>query len=142
MFTLIEEFWIFSISGEPLVHFYQTQNSKHQFEYDLPKLDPITLSKIREVIGDISKKLRVTKKLTKLKNSEYQFVQCLKKDYLIFYKTNENVKEQKLKKLCKTISNIFEKSYKSSQLKDIEENLKIFEKFKKTLELHFKLSTL
>lgn len=141
MLALIEEFWIFSISGEPLAHFYPNQKSEHQFEYDLPELDPITLAKIREVIGNTSKRLRVTKKLTKLKNSKYQFVQCLKKNFLIFYKTNENVKEQKLKKLCETISEIFEKSYKSSQLNDIE-NIKIFDKFKKTLELHFKLSAL
>lgn len=142
MFAMIREFWIFSINGEPLVHFYQTGNGEHQFNYDLPKLDPITLSEIREVIGKNSKNLRATKKLTKLKNSEYEFVQCLKKDFLIFYKTNENVKEKKLKNLCETISNIFEKSYKSSQLKEIEENLRIFDKFKKSLELHFKLSTL
>ncbi|MEJ2296782.1 MAG: hypothetical protein P8Y23_18710 [Candidatus Lokiarchaeota archaeon] len=142
MLAIIEEFWIFSISGDPLVHFFQTLNGEHQFNYDLPKLDPINLSEMKEVIGKISKKLRTTKKLTRLKNSEYTFVQCLKKDYIIFYKTNQNVKEKKLKKLCEMISNIFEKSYKSSQLKEIDENLKIYDKFKKTLELHFKLSTL
>ena len=144
MSDIIDEFWIFTTKGEPLIHFQKSQNGENEFDYGLINLDEKSLNEMKNIIIENSKNL--TSKQMFIHSSDlhlqYNFARCLKNDSVIFYKTNENAKEKSIKKICETVGHIFEESYKVNQLKFANENLDFFEKFRKKLALYFKLSNL
>jgi hypothetical protein len=141
MSTLIDEFWIFSKKGEPLVHFIKSTEGNPNFDYVAPDLENVSLTKIQTIIAQQSKEKK-TKKLIKFNDENFNFAQCLKNDSVIFYKTLSNGKEKEIKDVCKIVGKIFEDAYKKDQLKFAEENIEIFDKFQKKLSIYSKLSNL
>jgi hypothetical protein len=141
MSALIDEFWIFSKKGEPLVHFIKSTEGDPNFEYIAPDLENISLTKIQNIIAEQSKEKKL-KKLIKFNDENFNFAQCLKNDSVIFYKTKSDAKEKEIKDVCNVVGKIFEDAYRKDQLKFAEENIDIFDKFQKKLSIYSKLSNL
>ena len=141
MSALIDEFWIFSKKGEPLVHFIKSTEGDPKFDYIVPDLEDVSLTKIRNIIAEQSKENKI-KKLIKFNEENFNLAQCLKNDSVIFYKTKSNAKEKEIKDVCRVVGKIFEDAYRKDQLKFAEENIDIFDKFQKKLSIYSKLSNL
>ena len=141
MSALIDEFWIFSKKGEPLVHFIKSTEGDPNFEYIAPDLDNISLTKIQNIIAQQSEDKK-SKKFIKFNDEDFNFAQCLKNDSVIFYKTKNDAKEKEIKDVCNVVGKIFEDAYRKDQLKFAEENIDIFDKFQKKLSIYSKLSNL
>ena len=141
MSALIDEFWIFSKKGEPLVHFIKSNKGDLSFDYIAPDLENISLTKIQNIITQQSEEKK-SKKLIKFNDEDFSFAQCLNNDAVIFYKTESQAKEKEIKDVCKIVGKIFEDAYKKDQLKFAEENIDIFNKFQKKLSIYSKLSNL
>jgi len=141
MSAFIKEFWVFSKSGEPIVQFEKANDGSQGYNYKMPDLEEETLKKIKEIIQYQSNSKKVNKLIT-FREEVFNFAQCLKNDSIIFYKTSETAKEKEIKKVCQILGKIFEETYKFNQLKFVEENLDVFEKFQKKLAIYSKLSSL
>jgi hypothetical protein len=140
--SVIKEFWIFTKTGDPLVHFDQSQENPEIYDYEGSIWKESQILPFQQIIEENFKKKKFKKDILNLNNSFFHFAQCLDNETVIFYKTNEEIKEKRMKKLCKKISRIFEDSYSPSQLEFAEENPDIFKKFRTKLNLFFKLSKL
>ncbi|NHJ22181.1 MAG: hypothetical protein EAX91_14640 [Candidatus Lokiarchaeota archaeon] len=143
MSEILEEFWIFSKGGDPLVNFYKEPNLVGSFNYRDVSFDHDTLSNIKDyIITNLQNSSQKSKNLMKFENAIVKYVQCLQNDLIIFYKTNPNVKEKAAVNLCKTISSILEDAYPQDKLAFWEGDLAFFDKFKHKVSLYFKMSAL
>lgn len=143
MSDILEEFWIFSKEGEPIVNFYKSNSLDSSFNYRFPELDQSTLSKIKEMIRlNVSNTNQKKRETMKFENNIFNFAQCLQNDAVIFYKTDNTYKEKKILNICKAVSDQFEEVYKFNQIKVWDGDLSIFEKFRKKISLLFKMSNL
>ncbi|MFX0010195.1 MAG: hypothetical protein ACFE9R_07770 [Candidatus Hermodarchaeota archaeon] len=143
MSEILEEFWIFSKEGEPLVNFYKDPNLIGSYNYRDVMLDHDTLDNIKTyILTNLQKSSQKSKNIMKLENAIVKYAQCLQNDLIIFYKTNPNVKEKVAVNLCKTISSILEDAYPQDKLVFWEGDLAFFDKFKHKVSLYFKMSAL
>ncbi|MBY9004283.1 MAG: hypothetical protein KGD73_09955 [Candidatus Lokiarchaeota archaeon] len=143
MSDILEEFWIFSKEGEPIVNFFKDPLKGNSFNFRFPELDQSTLVEIKEMIrlnvSNINQKKRET---MKFERGIFNIAQCLQNDAVIFYKTDNTHKEKKVLNICKAVSDQFEEIYKFNQIKVWDGDLSIFEKFRKRVSLLFKMSNL
>jgi hypothetical protein len=143
MSDIIEEFWIFSKEGDPIVNFYKDPSLGSSFNYRFPKLDQSTLAEIKEMIHiNISNTSKKKIDIMRFEDKIFNFGQCLQNDAVIFYKTEGTHKEKKILNICKAVSDQFEEIYKFNQIKMWEGDLSIFEKFRKRISLLFRMSSL
>ena len=143
MSDILEEFWIFSKDGEPIVNFYKDPSIGNSFNFRFPELDQSTLGEIKEMVRFNASKTNQKKRETmKFEEGIFNIAQCLKNDAVIFYKTDDTYKEKKILNICIAVSDQFEEIYKFNQIKVWDGDLSIFEKFRKRVSLLFKMSNL
>ncbi|MFX0048497.1 MAG: hypothetical protein ACFE8G_10075 [Candidatus Hermodarchaeota archaeon] len=143
MSEILEEFWIFSKDGEPLVNFYRDSNIKGFYNYRNVSFDQEKLKEIKDLIMlNLQNSSTKKKKIMKFEDNFIRYGQCLQNDLIIFYKTKPDIKEKIVLTLCKVISGILEDVYPIDKLQFWDGNLSFFEKFKKRIALYFKMSTL
>ena len=143
MSDILEEFWIFSKEGDPLVNFYKEPNLVGSFNYRDVILDHDTLNNIKDyIITNLQKSSQKSKNIMKFENAIIKYGQCLQNDLIIFYKTNPNIKEKTALNLCKTISSILEDTYPQEKLTFWEGDIAFFDRFKHKVSLYFKMSAL
>ncbi|MFX1448792.1 MAG: hypothetical protein ACFFCG_11770 [Promethearchaeota archaeon] len=143
MSEILEEFWIFSKDGEPLVNFYRDSNIKGFYNYRYVSFDQEKLKEIKDlIILNLQNSSMKKKNIMKFEDDLIRYGQCLQNDLIIFYKTKPDIKEKIVLTLCKVISGILEDVYPIDKLQFWDGNLSFFEKFKKRIALYFKMSTL
>ena len=143
MSEILEEFWIFSKEGEPLVNFYRDLNANGAFNYRDVTFDQPKLDEIKDlIVSNLQSSSRDKKSIMKMDNELIMYGQCLQNNLIIFYKTNPNIKEKKILNLCQAISGILENAYPSDKLEFWDGNLSYFEKLRKKVGLYFKMSSL
>ena len=143
MSDIIDEFWIFSKEGEPIVNFYKDPSLEGSFSYRFPELNKSTLEALKQMIAqNLGGPEQKKRKTMKFESGLFNFAQCLSNDAIIFYKTDTNYKDKKVLNICKAVSDIFEEIYKFNQIKMWNGELSLFEKFRKRVSLLFKMSSL
>ena len=143
MSEILEEFWIFSKAGEAIVNFYRDPNADGSFNYRNASFDPAKLNEIKNlIVSNLQNSSQNKKNIMRFENDLIRYGQCLQNDFIIFYKTNPDIKEKKALGICKVISEILEDTYPPDKLQLWDGNLSFFEKFRKKVALYFKLSKL
>ncbi len=139
----LEEFWIFSKEGEPLVNFYRDPNAKGLFNYRDTLFSQDKLIEIKNLIlTNLQNSSLNKKKIMRFKNDIIRYGQYLQNDLIMLYKTNPKIKEKKVLSICKVISEIFDNAYPLDKLQFWEGNLSFFEKLRKKVAIYFKMSRL
>ncbi|TFG21575.1 MAG: hypothetical protein EU529_13175 [Promethearchaeota archaeon] len=133
MFSIIDDLWIFSKDGLPIVEFCKEG-----------KIDKSLLGAFFSAIKSFSKKISSGDELSSfiLKDCKFTLVSALKNDAILVCKSDPKHKEKKIHKLCNVIVRIFEETFDSSDINNWDGDLSFFDDFKDKLDLYFKMSAL
>ncbi len=133
MYSIIEELWIFSKDGLPIVDFCKEGN-----------IDKSLLGAFFSAIKSFSKEIASGDELTSfiLKKYKFTLVSALNNNAILVCKSDPKHKDKKIQKLCNVIVRIFEETYDSSDINNWDGDLSFFDDFKDKLDLYFKMSAL
>jgi hypothetical protein len=128
----IEELWIFSDDGIPLVEIYKN-----------PELDNGLMGGFFSAIESFSKEVTGSGiKSIVLGDDKYVLTRCLEDRIILVCKTEKNVKKKTIDKFLDVIVNFFEELYSVEDVKNWHGDLSIFDEFKKKLEVYFKMASI
>lgn len=130
--TLLDEIWIFSKDGIPIVDFARIGSVDKSLFGGF-------INAIKFFCGKISKG---ELKSINVGNSKYTFTTCLKDDIIFACKSSMDSKEKKIKKICEIISDIFDDMFTLDEINNWDGDDSFFDKFKDKLDLYFKMSQL
>ncbi|MHA1148311.1 MAG: hypothetical protein ACTSR8_08700 [Promethearchaeota archaeon] len=130
---LIDELWILSIDGRPLVNFCKEGI-----------MDESLICCFFSAITAFSYELAGKEGLKSITLQEYKFTYspCCDGKALLVCKSNADVKDKKIYKICKIIKNILEDLHSGESINNWDGDLSYFEEFKNRLNLYFKMSNL
>ena len=128
----LKELWIFSKEGLPIVDFTKDDT-----------IDESLLGGFIAAIKSFSQELS-GKELKSFSLMSYKFtlMPYFQDEFIIVCRSNFNVKDNKVFKICKVIGKIFEDMYDISKLKEWDGDDSFFNKFKNRLDLYFKMGNL
>ncbi len=143
MTTILEEFWVFSKDHTPYVYFYKENKEEDKFYYKSinPELD--ILQKVNPIMESIiqgSKKKKM--EYVKSGNFRYDVSQCLNNSILIIYKFPIDAKNKKITNISRIICGMIESLYTLRDFRNWGEDVNIFDKLYKKIDLYFKMSNL
>ena len=130
--TLLDEIWIFSKDGIPIVDFARIGSVDKSLFGGF-------INTIKTFFGKISKG---ELKSINVGNSKYTITTCLKDEIILTCKSSIDSKEKKIKKICKIISDIFDDMFTLDDINNWDGDNSFFDKFKDKLDLYFKMSQL
>ena len=143
MSEILDEFWIFSKEGEALVNFYRDPNANGSFNYRTVSFNQAKLNEIKDLmVSNLRNSSKNKRNIMRFETDLIRYGQCLQNNLVIFYKTNPSMKEKKILRICKVISEILENAYPLEKLQFWEGDLSFFEKLRKKIALYFKMSSL
>jgi len=133
MSSIIKELWIFSKEGIPIIEIT-----------DDTKLDKYLMGSFISAIKTYSQHLSEKGGLNCfiMENCKFTVKSALYGNSILVCKTESDIKEKKITKICNVIVRIFEELYDVDDLKNWNGDLAFFDKFKEKIELYFKMSNL
>jgi hypothetical protein len=132
MSSIIEELWIFSKAGIPIVEISKTQViDKHNMGYFISAMKSFS----QEFSGEELKSLI-------MENNKFILKSILHGSAILVCRTNLSIKDKKIIKICNIISQIFEDLYLPEDLNNWNGDTSFFNKFKEKVDLYFKMSDL
>ncbi|HEC38886.1 hypothetical protein LCGC14_1602440 [marine sediment metagenome] len=143
MTTILDEFWVFSKDYTPYVYFYKENKEKDIFKYKPinPELEILQkVNSIMESIEQESKKKKI--EYVESGNFRYGVIQCLNNYLLIIYKFPLGVKNKNIINISRIFCGMIESLYTLRDFRNWEEDINIFDKLYKKIELYFKMSNL
>ncbi len=132
MSSLIKELWIFSKGGIPLIEIFHNS-----------KVDPILLGAFLSAMESFSKEMAgTTLKGFSFAESKFVLTSCLNDSVFLVCRSDTNVKDKKIHKVIKIITEFFEGMYSIEEITNMGGDLSIFDRFKDKINLYFKMAEL
>ncbi len=132
MSSVLEELWIFSRAGIPIVEFSKDTG-----------LDKFLMGSFISAIKLYSQHLSEEGlNCFILENHKFILKSMMDGNAILVCRTDVNMKDKKIDKQCDVIARIFEELYKPEDVKNWDGTLSYFDEFKEKLELYFKMSNL
>lgn len=143
MSTILEEFWIFSKDGIPYVNFFRDISSSYQFDHRLFNRDDKIAQKVESVLvseeQEFSKKNLISFEYEK---SKYMITPCLNNYLHLVLKSSIDVKIKKIQNISKITCGMIKSLYLVMDFRTWKGDLKMFDNFRKKIDLYFKMSNL
>jgi hypothetical protein len=133
MSSIIKELWIFSNDGIPIV----------EITVDT-KLNKYLMGSFISAIKTYSQHLSENGGLNCfiMENCKFTVKSAHHGNSILVCKTDSDIKEKKITKVCDVIARIFEELYDVDDIQKWNGDLAFFDKFKEKLDLYFKMSNL
>ena len=130
MVHIVEELWIFSRNGIPLIEIFKNT-----------QIDNVLIGGFLSAMKTFAKEIsgKSLNSFTFGKNKFY-IASSLEEHVFLVSKYDSKVKEKKIKKVMEIISNFFEDMYTKTDIEDWDGNVSYFDKFKDKLKLYFDVS--
>jgi len=132
MSSLIENLWIFSKEGKPLIEIF------HNTEFDSSLLGSF-LSAIETFTKNI---VGTDLKNVSIGESKFFLTSCLNGAIFLVSKSDPKVKDKQIRKVFKVFTEFFEELYTISDIVNWEGDLSFFNVFKDRIVLYFQMSQL
>jgi len=130
--SLLDEIWIFSKDGIPIVDFARIGS------VDKSMLGSF-ISAIKTFVREISKGQL---KSINVGNDKYTFTSCVQNEVILVCKSPLEVKDKKIQKICKLIADIFDDMFSLDDINNWDGETSFFDKFKDKIDLYFKMADL
>ncbi|MFX1315425.1 MAG: hypothetical protein ACFE9T_06140 [Promethearchaeota archaeon] len=130
--SLLDEIWIFSKDGIPIVDFARIGS------VDKSMLGSF-ISAIKTFVREISKGQL---KSINVGNDKYTFTSCVQNEVILVCKSPLEVKDKKIQKICKLIADIFDDMFSLDDINNWDGDTSFFDKFKDKIDLYFKMADL
>jgi len=130
--SLLDEIWIFSKDGIPIVDFARIGS------VDKSMLGSF-ISAIKTFVREISKGQL---KSINVGNDKYTFTSCVQNEVILVCKSPIEVKDKKIHKICILITNIFDDMFSLDDINNWDGETSFFDKFKDKIDLYFKMADL
>jgi hypothetical protein len=132
MSSIIQDLWIFSRDGIPIVEIFHNS-----------KVDSILLGAFLSAIESFSKEVTgVDIRSFSFGNSKFILTSSLKRNIFLVSRTGIKVKTKKVMKIFKIITDFFEELYTINDIENWDGDLSLFDRFKDRIELYFQMSEL
>jgi len=125
----VEEIWIFTKNGMPLIEFCENELEPMLLAGFISAMETI----INEVTGEGLKSFILNQK-------KYSAIKCEKSEIIILCKAPETAKDKKIRKICDTISEIMDRNLNDKKISYWDKNFPIFHKIEQQLKTYFKLT--
>jgi hypothetical protein len=132
MSSLLDEIWIFSKDGIPIIDFARIGS------VDKSMLGSF-ISAIKSFVKEIS---RGQLKSINVGNDKYTFTTCVQDEVILVCKSPLEVKDKKVQKICKLIVDLFDDMFSLDDINNWDGNTSFFDKFKDKIDLYFKMADL
>jgi len=130
MSRVVEELWIFSRDGIPLLEIFKNTDLDQT-------LIGAFLSAMKSFTEGLSGK---SLKSFSFGAEKFLMIPSHNDNVFLVSKYNSSVKEKKIQKLMNVIIKFFEEMYTTKDIEEWDGNISYFDKFKDRLELYFELS--
>jgi len=132
MSSLIEELWVFSSDGRPLLEIFHNN-----------ELDPALLGAFLASMESFSKEL-IGSQLDKFSfgNKQFLITPCLDGNIFLLSQSDIKVKGKKIQKIFKIIIELFEELYSPEDILRWNGDTKLFDGFKERINLYFSMAEL
>ncbi|MFX0020108.1 MAG: hypothetical protein ACFFDL_07130 [Promethearchaeota archaeon] len=132
MSSTLDEIWIFSKDGIPIVDFARIGG------VDKSMLGSF-ISAIKVFVKEVSKgQLRSLN----VGNDKYTFTTCIQNEVILVCKSPLEVKDKKIQKITKIIADIFDDMFSLEDINNWDGDVSFFDKFKDKVDLYFKMADL
>lgn len=130
MVHVVEELWIFSRDGIPLIEIFKES-----------KIDNIIIGGFLSAMKTFAKEVSGNS-LNSLTIGSHSFyiASSLEDHILLVCKYNSKVKQKKIQKVMEIIIKFFEDMFSINDIENWDGNISYFDKFKDKLELYFEVS--
>ena len=130
MKLLMNELWIFSKDGVPLIEILQNS-----------KVDSSIFGAFISAMGVFSKQMSgASFNGFSLGDNKYIFTSCLNNNILLVCKVDIKVKDKKVQKIFKIIAEFFEEMYSVEDILNFGGDVRLFNKFKEKIITYFKIA--
>ncbi len=132
MSSIIKELWVFSGDGSPIVDFCEEK-----------KIDENFIGGFITAIKAFSTELtgKDLKSFT-IENNKFTCTSALEGNVILACRCASSTNDKTIQKLCTILVQIFNELYKPSDIKNWNGNSAYFDKYKKRIDLYFKLGNL
>jgi len=130
--SLLDEIWIFSKDGIPIVDFARIGS------VDKSMLGSF-ISAIKTFVREISKGQL---KSINVGNDKYTFTSCVQNEVILVCKSPLDVKDKKIQRICKLVVDIFDDMFSLDDINNWDGETSFFDKFKDKIDLYFKMADL
>jgi hypothetical protein len=132
MNSILDEIWIFSKDGIPIVDFARIGG------VDKSMLGSF-ISAIKVFVNEVSKgQLRSIN----VGNDKYTFTTCIQNEVILVCKSPIDIKDKAIQKITKFIANIFDDMFSLEDITNWDGDVSFFDKFKDKVDLYFKMADL
>jgi hypothetical protein len=132
MSSIIQDMWIFSKDGRPLVEIFQNS-----------KVDSIHLGAFLSAIKSFSKEVTGSDiKSFSFGDKKFILTSCLDGNIYLASRTDIKTKAKKVMKVFGIITEFFEELYTIDDIENWDGDLSLFDTFKDRVELYFQMSEL
>ena len=130
MSPLLDELWVFSKSGVPIVDF-----SKEA------AVDKTFLGFFISAIKTFSKKVSGRElKAFNIGNKKYTCIHCLEDELVLVCRSPLGINKKKIQKICSVIGKMFEQLFTIDDITNWDGDLDFFTEFNHKLDLYFRMS--
>ncbi|MFX0032941.1 MAG: hypothetical protein ACFE8E_06345 [Candidatus Hodarchaeota archaeon] len=130
--SLLDEIWIFSKDGIPIIDFARIGG------VDKSMLGSF-ISAIKTFVNEVSKGQL---KSLNVGNDKYTFTTCVQDSTILVCKSPIEVKDKKIQKICRIIADIFDDMFSFEDISNWDGDVSFFDKFKDKIDLYFKMAEL
>lgn len=130
MSPLLDELWVFSRAGVPIVDF-----SKEE------RVDKTFLGFFISAIKTFSRSVSGRElKAFNIGSNKYSCIHCLKDEIVLVCRSPLDVNKKKIQKVCSVIGKMFEKMFSIEEITNWNGDIDFFNEFKHKLDLYFRMS--
>lgn len=130
MSPLLDELWVFSRAGVPIVDFSREEN-----------VDKTFLGFFISAIKTFSNKVsgRELKRFN-IGNNKYTCIHCMEDEIVLVCRSPLDVNKKKIQKVCSVIGKMFEQMFSINDITKWNGDLDFFNEFQHKLNLYFRMS--
>ena len=130
MSPLLDELWVFTRGGVPIVDFSKEDH-----------VDKTFLGFFISAIKTFSKKISGRElKGFNIGNNKYSCIHCMKDEIVLVCRSPLEVNKKKIQKVCSVIGKMFEKMFSIDVISNWSGDLDFFNEFHHKLDLYFRMS--
>lgn len=130
MSPLLDELWVFTRGGVPIVDFSKEDH-----------VDKTFLGFFISAIKTFSKKISGRElKGFNIGNNKYSCIHCMKDEIVLVCRSPLEVNKKKIQKVCSVIGKMFEKMFFIDDISNWSGDLDFFNEFQHKLDLYFRMS--
>ncbi|MFX1345916.1 MAG: hypothetical protein ACFFAI_12475 [Promethearchaeota archaeon] len=127
---MLDELWVFSKAGVPIVDFSKEEN-----------VDKTFLGFFISAIKTFSKKVSGRElKGFRIGNNKYSCIHCMADEIVLVCRSPLDVNKKKIQKVCSVVGKMFEKMFSIDEITNWNGDIDLFNEFQHKLDLYFRMS--